>query len=452
MTGIERLRKLIEDYRTGNECDGIECGEISCGECIAKNVIKPIATQIEREHAEDCYRMVIDHGTVSRVASEMERHVLGHEGMEDSPVARWARELREALGSLHGFQKSRKVANLLTPHSDASDETTSAYDLLPQEDREAIAWVRENGGLDAVKRRWECLSYYADPVPRSYAERRIASRQRQIDESHAALRRRNARIAELERERDELRAQVDAMRPRLMPEGMEWPRFEDGERVEFGDEFDGCQGEVCTADLVIFGEHTFRIQRASDGHGRAFDYGERVKRPAPKVLDADGVEIRTGDEVFVIATGKVHHVAAIDSVGKRFRSIEQMSGDSVWLDPACFTHRAPVLAADGRPLRVGETVWHVKTGREYVVVEPSYGRTAVVRLANYDDAEGEQHAPDQLTHERHDSWERLEEDVANASCPDDYCANRRIDASDTSYEWAMARDIMRRAKALAGDA
>ena len=104
----------------------------------------------------------------------------------------------------------------------------SPYDAILPEEREAIAWVRDHGGLDAVKRRWECLSYCADPVPRSYAERRIASRQRQIDESHAALRRRNERIAELERERNELyemvrqlNARTDEMEKHLMPEGME---------------------------------------------------------------------------------------------------------------------------------------------------------------------------------------------------------------------------------------
>ena len=77
--------------------------------------------------------------------------------------------------------------------------------------------------------------------------------------------------------------------------------------------------------------------------------------------------------------------------------------------------RRTVRAEDGKPLREGETVWHIKTGREYVVVEPSYGKTVVVRLAKYDDAEGEQYAPDQLTHERPDSWERLEEDAREIS-------------------------------------
>ena len=37
---------------------------------------------------------------------------------------------------------------------DADDVTTvSAYDLLPDEDRKAIAWVREHGGLGAVEKR-----------------------------------------------------------------------------------------------------------------------------------------------------------------------------------------------------------------------------------------------------------------------------------------------------------
>ena len=36
-------------------------------------------------------------------------------------------------------------------HDPAADVSMSAYDLLPDEDRDAIAWVREHGGLDAVR-------------------------------------------------------------------------------------------------------------------------------------------------------------------------------------------------------------------------------------------------------------------------------------------------------------
>lgn len=161
------------------------------------------------------------------------------------------------------------------------------------EDREAVAWVREHGGLGAVKKmaaitldvyqrlvdgnaglemletdadtvdammaeiveaiisrgkeRTRALELLDESVPRVTYERHIIKRQRQIDESHAALRRRNERIAELEHERGELyemarrlNAQTDEMEARLMPEGMEWlldvwPKWSNGEYCKFGD-------------------------------------------------------------------------------------------------------------------------------------------------------------------------------------------------------------------------
>ena len=33
--------------------------------------------------------------------------------------------------------------------------TTSAYDLLPEEDRDALRWVREHGGLDVLEAIWD---------------------------------------------------------------------------------------------------------------------------------------------------------------------------------------------------------------------------------------------------------------------------------------------------------
>jgi hypothetical protein len=158
----------------------------------------------------------------------MERHVLGHEGMEDSPVARWARELREALGG----RDEEEVTDVATIRKDAM---------------EAYEWVCENGGLDAVKRRWECLSYYVDPVPRACMEKRLARLQRQIDESHAALRRRNERIAELE------------------------ARLNDFQKTQ-------------------------KVGVSLTSHSD--------ESPAPKVLDADGAEIRVKETVFDKNTGE----------------------------------------------------------------------------------------------------------------------------------------------------
>ena len=195
MTGIERLRGVAGFWR--------------------ENRLEEIVEQIEREQGGHVSRM-----RVLAVITEMERHVSGVEGMEDSPVARWARELREALDG--------------EERGPAEDVSMSAYDLLPEEDRDAIGWVRARGGLVAVTMErsnlWgivgetcrrlgvECVGdlttnaqniwreigglkrLLGESVPRAACDRHIARRQRQIDESHAALRRRNARVAELERE------------------------------------------------------------------------------------------------------------------------------------------------------------------------------------------------------------------------------------------------------------
>ena len=73
--------------------------------------------------------------------------------------------------------------------------------------------------------------------------------------------------------------------------------------------------------------------------------------------------------------------------------------------PSLLTHRAPVLAADGRPLRDGETVWDWN-GDEYVVdriysgtTEPDFpGHT--VACHRPDDIVTHMFEPSQLTHQR----------------------------------------------------
>ena len=199
----------------------------------------------------------------------------------------------------------------------------------------------------------------------------------------------------------ELHGLIDVLDRRLMPEGCKWPRYASGEQVQFGDAGLDVYGKRRTVEGVKFTQGGFAF--ISDDKGRTWWANDRGPLEDPEI-DPDK---------------RVKHPAP------------------------------PVLAADGRPLREGETVWHIKTGREYVVVEPSYGKTVVVRLAKYDDAEGEQYAPDQLTHERPDSWQRLEEDADRN--PFDYCkeVGHRLDTCENSEAY-KALDIVRRAKALAG--
>ena len=348
--------------------------------------------------------------------------------------------------------------------------------------------MREHGGLGAVKRRWECLSFYAEPVPRSYAERSIASRQRQIDESHAALRRRNERIAELERELDELDDICDGMSvkdtleealnlcatigcepssavgeeliwalgectdivsKRLMPEGMEWMLWDDGRPVTYDDAPDDVVG----------------VYLALDGSGYALmtdlpaqlmsEPSERVKRPA-KVLDADGVEIREGDEVWTDYGDGPWTVTSITTDHAWHVHGESDELGSLDMPPSTLTHRAPVLAADGKPLREGETVYHVNSGIEYSVRSVTNGGA---HLSKGDKSGGYCQA-DYLTHERPvvDTWERLEEDAdalaeaeingeGSFNTANDYCTRHGL--KDGTVWVLVAQDLVRRAKALA---
>ena len=170
-------------------------------------------------------------------------------------------------------------------------------------------------------------------------------------------------------------------------------------------------------------------------------------------LDAKGVQVLPGDTVwangFGCGDGRCWHVRRV-SPGKAYPvgAVNEI-GEERELKPWWVTHERPapkVIDADGAEIRVGDRVWDMGGNGPYEVTRVT--DQGYVRIKT--DYGFEQSAfCERLTHERPDSWERLEEDVANASCPDVYCANRHIDASDASYEWAMARDIVHRAKALA---
>lgn len=122
---------------------------------------------------------------------------------------------------------------------------------------------------------------------------------------------------------------------------------------------------------------------------RAYSKGERVRRPA-KVPDADGVEIRVGETVW-----------DTDDETDTPLTIVEVSSDLV----RC------------------EYTW--KDGKTY---KPCY-------------------QPDQLTHQRPDSWKRIEEDAMLS--PHSYiCAcGKHDDAMPKSVQ--MSIDLVRRARALA---
>lgn len=77
---------------------------------------------------------------------------------------------------------------------------------------------------------------------------------------------------------------ANASKPQL-PEGIEWPRFVDGELVKFGDAYENAQGNKADVQRIMFTANGFKINRGQKRN--VFQaYGEPVKRPEPDTLES----------------------------------------------------------------------------------------------------------------------------------------------------------------------
>ena len=166
-----------------------------------------------------------------------------------------------------------------------------------------------------------------------------------------------------------------------------WPKFEDGEYVWIGDDVSGMD-----VRSFVFTESCVMVTNLTSvpAYGECRKFGEPLKRPAPKVLDADGVEVHLGDTVY-------------ESNGQ--------SGIVIAVHPST---RCVDLRQEGC-------------------------------VACAMDAK-------RLTHTRPDSWERLEEDIAKQPCliAEEVKGSKFDSCSECPWHSdAIARYIVRRAKALA---
>ena len=324
-------------------------------------------------------------------------------------------------------------------------------DDISWRDADAIAWVESNGGVEECDRKVEASMEVAD----KYTLLRMElgkllgyDLMGQLDASDEDL--------------------VEKIGKRLMPSGMEWlldvwPKWSNGEYCKFGDwwkaEQYGEREPQQLRRLAFFTPEQLREWGQDEGEnfGYEWDYmrpsdttyrPDKVEPPAPKVLDADGVEIRVGDTVWHTKTGADYRVLSLPNFDKgAWVTTKTNQTDNLFFDLAVLTHRAPVLAADGKPLREGETVWLVKNGAgPYQVLGVTDGCAIVEGAVGTTPGE-------MLTHERPDSWERLKEDATRH--PRDYCGmllNWAIvpEQDDAHYIGGMASDLVRRAKKLAG--
>ena len=361
---------------------------------------------------------------MERVADDIERTFLGFEGAEDAPAMRWARQFRAALGSLH---------------APVRDMTMSAYDLLPEDERDAIAWVRDHGGLDAVKKLLDWVVGHCSTKQQLDFDFWLSGRvmhELGFDEDMA--------------DRDEVERRLLA---RLMPEGIKWPTV-DGKPVDF---VTGYQPSLGVLEAVsIYSNGACEVM----GHDGIIKDVKEIHVAIPKVLDADGVEIRVGDRVWSTHLDEPHEWIVIDPHGDRddsqtvLVSIGDRTGHA---RPENLTHRAPVLAADCRPLQEGETVWDTNGDELVIGALENGGHTVTCRYVDVGDAipvHG-MWSPSDLTHERPDSWERLEEDAEKGACdyfgglPAKGCEGCKRHGMEGNCIIEKSRDIVRRCRALA---
>ena len=255
---------------------------------------------------------------------------------------------------------------------------------------------------------------------------------------------------------------LDAVRERLMPEGMEWllevwPKWSNGEYCKFGDwwvsDNYGVPKPKRFRRLSIYTPE--QLDEWGQGDGESYDYEwdflrpadpkyrpDKVEPPAPKVLDADGVEIHRTDRVWLLDGSGPYTVDCNwgDGTCSIVELVEHVRVDQL-------THRAPVLAADGRPLREGDKPYRVDNGKQVEVrrVDPDYGEECVF-VGIDGTALGYWLRPGQLTHERPDSFSLIEQDAELT--PYDY-AMKYGKPDGVSNGKFQRVDLVRRCRALA---
>lgn len=184
-----------------------------------------------------------------------------------------------------------------------------------------------------------------------------------------------------------------------------WPKFEDGEPVWFGDGAAVNVGNIAIEAIEFTDGCAYVKDGACGDYNTLVQVFKHVKRPAPEVLDADGVLIKVGDTVWH-EDGSELHVIGFGDVqdGETMLVVEYAAGPTKWGEVRCLS----------------------------------------------------------VTHTRPDSWEQLEEDAVKVVCeyagavPDEFgdydCDTCRLfDARGKLIcEQQMALNIVRRAKAIAG--
>ena len=243
----------------------------------------------------------------------------------------------------------------------------SPYEALPPEDREAIAWVCEHGGLSHVKDIYHDLRAVVERLGIEWSESELHVLMDILDRrlmpegcdwEFLKLHMSNLRGFMLDvmdrlgvdkSDSDAPEIAFDALDRRIMPEGMEWPRYESGEPVPLvgavadglGHAHEVTSIEFCKGEVALHWNPDEPEECVWVGHGA------RVRRPA--VLAADGEPLEAGQTVWrddgeMLEVLYLRPDGLVDCCGE----IER---------PERLTHQRPVLDADGVPIKKRDTVY-----------------------------------------------------------------------------------------------
>lgn len=121
-----------------------------------------------------------------------------------------------------------------------------------------------------------------------------------------------------------------------------WPKFGDGEYAWIGDAVEAHHGGAITIEAIEFSRGKVCVKDDEDGDWDTSMYAMHpLKRPAPKVLDADGVEIKVGDTVWH-HSGFAHGVVTSIDAGSLMGTVRYVNGGVEFRDAAKdLTHARP---------------------------------------------------------------------------------------------------------------
>lgn len=393
-------------------------------------------------------------------------------GCDECPVLGQAECLRDRECTENVSRYCERRIREISGHDACEVTTVSAYDLLGDDDREALAWVREMGGVEAAKARtipegceWPRFeetpmdNYEGEewrPVNGFDGKYEVSNygRVRSIDHEVKSLvgyRTVKGRILKQRVEHGYCRVQLSISKyehthkqvHRLVAEEFV-PNPDNKPEVNH---IDGCKTNNFAENLEWVTSSENSVHAIENGLQRP-----KTDEELQKMWDASSKPVIRDDGEWYASASKAAEAIGAErsSVAKSIRRGGSIYGHTYRYanDGECVKRPAPkVLDADGVPIKEGDEVWSTRDSKSGTVVYAyppgDYGQPSMKVGATW------HHASD-LTHAKteRDSWERVEEDATLGV--NSYRERYGIKKHDgMTWPQLVREDLVRRCRALA---